>query len=187
MVSPACRSRVLGLGGASDSTGSLARAVVGRVFCLTGSVGATTFAGAGFGAATGGGAGSSGGSSTILRFRGAESSEPFGLPRPRFITANSCEFSELSGNSCEFSEFSAIYHCATKNSSDCQHERNVRQVLQNGVVPRTQLKIQRGGCHGGHVQPDVVGHGSLQNRSKISVANRCHDRIRGTTWSKRVL
>jgi hypothetical protein len=115
--------------------------VGGRVFCLTGSVGATAFAGAGFGAATGGGAGSSGASSTILRFLGAESSEPFGLPRPRFITANSCEFSELSGNSCELSEFSAIYHCATKNSSNCQHKRNVGQILQNGVVTRSQLKV----------------------------------------------
>ena len=45
----------------------------------------------------------SGGSSMILRLRGAESKDPFGLPRPRLATANCSELSELSGNCSELS------------------------------------------------------------------------------------
>ena len=76
--------------------------------------------GTGSGGATGsGGLGGSGGSSTIRRFRGAESNDPLGRPRLRF-TGNSSFFSELSGDCSHFSElsgnsseFSAIYSCAT--------------------------------------------------------------------------
>jgi len=127
MVSPACLTIDLGLGG-SGMGGAAALAVAGfarLVFTLTGSVGATTGGGGGGG---GGGVGSRGatGSSTILLFLGAESREPFGLPRPRFSTAWAwisggasafsaicCTFSELS---CEFSLTSAIYRAQEKTT-----------------------------------------------------------------------
>jgi len=127
MVSPACLTIDLGLGGSGGGMGGAAAlAVAGfvrRVFTLTGSVGATTGGGGG----GGGGVGSRGatGSSTILLFLGAESREPFGLPRPRFSTTSAgisggasafsaicCTFSELS---CEFLLTSAIYRAQEKN------------------------------------------------------------------------
>ncbi len=129
MVSPACLNKVLGLGGAG-ATGSWTAIGVGstltgarRVFIRTGSVGAAAGAGLGAGGSGGGSTVSligSKGSSMILRFLGAESSAPFGLPLPRFGTGNSWICSEFSGISCEFSEFSgaSVIYRATRKLSD---------------------------------------------------------------------
>ncbi len=122
MVSPACLNKVLGLGGAG-ATGSWTAMGAGstltgarRVLIRTGSTGAGVgigLGGSGVGSATSliGGRGSS----MILRFLGAESSAPFGLPLPRFGTGNSWICSEFSGISCKFSGASAIYRPQEKN------------------------------------------------------------------------
>jgi hypothetical protein len=113
MVSPACLNKVLGLGGAGGATGSWT--AMGAGSTLTGARRAliwTGSTGAGVGIGLGGSATSligSRGSSMILRFLGAESSAPFGLPLPRLGTGNSWICSEFSGISCEFSGASVIY------------------------------------------------------------------------------
>ena len=116
MVSPACLNKVLGLGGAGGATGSWTAMGAGstltgarRVFIRIGSDGAGVGIGLGAGGSGVGSATSligSRGSSMILRFLGAESSAPLGLPLPPFGTGNSWICSEFSGISCEFSEFS---------------------------------------------------------------------------------
>ena len=145
MVSPACLNKVLGLGGAGGAggaTGSWTAMGVGstltgarRVLIRTGSTGAG--AGAGLGAGSGGGSTVSligRGSSMILRFLGAESSAPLGLPLPRFGTANSwicSEFLGLLANSRNSPERPSFIGHKKNTLSDGERKTNVWQPGQN--------------------------------------------------------